>query len=195
MAHEDAVVVEMTAQTVHMYNGNLYRLWPGMQVEVPSTLAAQWQAVGLANPVKGSARKAKADEDEEKAAQQGPVQLGDHRAMQRAEAAHAAQSDARKEVVRTDLRIASNHGDVAAARRLDAMGEPGERPTNAPLTLTDEGAPDFGAHDRPPETTMPQPVSPEARAARAAADEGGGAAPRQSTGASARSALGGGGKG
>ncbi len=191
MPHQDTVVVEMLVQTIKPHNGNLYRLRPGQQVEVPEDLAQLWEGNGIAKVVDNKQRAARKVEEP-----MAPARLGDHRSMQEAERVYHEQSPERQDVVRTDLRIASNHGDVAAARRLDAMGEPGERATNAPLTMTDEGPGDFGQGERAPQPTMPQPVSPEARAARAAATEGdGGAAPKTSTGASARAALGGGGKG
>lgn len=116
------VSVRMNVQTVQNHNGILKRLWPGQVVRVAKDLADQWYEFGIADAA-GSAK---------------PHTPAEVEAMQ-------DKTPARQEATRTDLRIRSLHGDVAAARQLDALGD--EAPTEPvegtppPMQLTNEGAP------------------------------------------------------
>lgn len=197
MPQQDTATVKMIGQTVHSHNGNFYRLWPGMEVTVDQATAERWVGIGLAEPARGSKRAAS---------------LASRQSFQEAEDRHWRESAPAQEVVRTDLRIGANHGDVEAARRLFQMGESvgpvgaAMEGTPPPLNLTNQGAPrqpgpdeedegeDDGEEDeeqQPGPSEEPNPVGD--------GDEGGTAssegprrpsAARQTTGASARSALG-----
>lgn len=120
------VAVEILSQTIRTHNGSLQRLWPGQVVRVAPELAEQWEGHGIAKRAVG---KAPTPPEE----------------LQRLE----AEQPARQEMYRTDLRVRSLHGDVEAARALDALGEdPVHEPaqgTPPPLTdtpvATDEPAP------------------------------------------------------
>jgi hypothetical protein len=155
-------VVTMKGQTIHRVNDVLHRLWPGMNVKVDDATAERWVDIGLAEPAKGKNAAPTPPHEAERFAERNPV---------------------RQEVFRTDLRIAANHGDVQAARRLIDLGEdadaaPAVEGTPPPLELTDERAPGDDQEEEVEGGDDDADEKPKAAAPR-----------RQTTGASARRAL------
>lgn len=96
----------------------------GAVMDVPDDLAAHWVDRGIA------------EETKEKAAPQPAVQPAP---------VAKTQGQLQEDVRRQNLRIASLHGDVAAAREMALLGMPAEAEpafgTPPPLELTTEGAP------------------------------------------------------
>lgn len=177
--------VVIRVQTVHRFNDNLYRLWPGMEVTVDTATAQQWRNVGIAEPTKRS---------------RDVVPMRDSQRFQIESERRGNESEARQTVVRTDLRIAARHGDVAAARSLDAMGDvdagdfrsSGVEGTPPPLTLTAEGAPGQNREPNPVrdgDTGATASAEDRAGQSRNARAEGASVPARQTTGSSARGAL------